>query len=100
MLSRVYSLFEGETPIAGAKVYLAYDRAGKQPVPGYEVQTDEAGMYRLETEHLPPSQKNEYGEYYLIVEKDGYRSYEKQMGFGFMNGYLKNTVKLKPLPKD
>ena len=74
--------------------------AGQQPVPGYETQTDEAGMYRLETEHLPPSPKDDYGRYYVIVEKEGYRSYEMQMGFGFMNGYLKNTVVLKPLPRD
>jgi hypothetical protein len=96
MYKVVVDLDDEYSAIAGAKVFLAFDEKGQQPVPGFETRSDEKGMYTIDTKDLPPAQRKHNG-YFLIVEKEGYEPLRQEMGFGFMSPYLHNSVVLKPI---
>jgi hypothetical protein len=100
MLARTTDSLDNEyTAIPGAKVYLAFDEKGERPVPGYEARSDDEGLYEIDTNHIPPSER-EYGRYFLVVEKEGYESVRRETGLRFMARYTRNTAVLKPLEQN
>jgi hypothetical protein len=86
-----------EVPVPDAKVFLAFDLAGADPVPGCITRSDSGGFYKLDTEKVPAA-KSPSGDYYLIVQKEGFALFTHPFRFGPMFGYLRNTVVLKRLP--
>jgi hypothetical protein len=92
---RTDSMHDDDTAIPGAKVYLAFDEKGERPVPGYEARSDDEGLYEIDTKDIPPSERK-YGEYFLVVEKEGYQSVRRETGLRFMAPYITNTAVLKP----
>jgi hypothetical protein len=90
------STSDEEVPVPDAKVFLAFDLAGADPVPGCITRSDSGGFYKLDTEKVPAA-KSPSGDYYLIVQKEGFELFTHPFRFGPMFGYLRNTVLLKRL---
>ncbi len=62
---------QGQQPVEGVQVYLAYDRAGDNPTQDFHCISDAAGLYSM-SGHWPPQRTDGRTTYYLIAKKDGY----------------------------
>ena len=97
LLPTLTDLGEGDRALAGAKIYLAFDREGKRPVQGYDTRSDENGLYEIQTSGIPATDRQD-AMYYLIVENDGFERISQKTGVRFMGRYLQNSAVLKPVP--
>jgi hypothetical protein len=86
------------TPNAGARVCLALDKEGKRIVNGCEVESDATGRYHLDTKDCPPA-TNFSGDYYLVVQKEGYEPFTHRISVGPLAPYRENRIVLKALSK-
>jgi hypothetical protein len=89
---------DDQWPLAGAKVELAFDEQGKLLVAGMSAVSGPNGEYEIKTDGIPPP-TSRYGEYYLIVTKDGFEQLIQPFRIGVMSGDLRNTVELKAKSK-
>ncbi len=92
----ISSIKDGETPVQGAKIWLAFDQEGKCPIEGFETRSDEKGYYEIITTDLP-APRERYGDYYLFVEKPGYERYVHNVTVGPYSMFKENTISLKRL---
>jgi hypothetical protein len=99
MLARTYDLDDEQTPIPGARIYLAFDKMGEKPVPGYEARSDDNGLYEIDTKDIPPGEGGS-NRYFVVVEKEGYETLTQETGLGFMAPYTKNTAVMKRLKQE
>jgi len=83
-----------EPPVAHAKIWLTYDSDGKQPIRGFDATSDETGYYRIRTENIPPATDPD-GNYFLVVEKEGYDRLIVPIRLGLLSRYGENTLILK-----
>jgi hypothetical protein len=83
------------TPIAGAKVKLSLDEGGLMPLQGYETESNSEGYYKINLDAIPRSQTKYGNDYYLIVEKDGYKPLSCRISIGPYGNYMTNTVYLQ-----
>lgn len=97
LLPDIHSWDDRLTPIEEARIYIAFDQEGKEVIEGFESKSGADGMYRIETKGIPPAKKAD-GDYYLVVEKEGYERIVKKLGIlGSLNQYIRNTAVLKPI---
>jgi hypothetical protein len=87
------------TPIVGAKVRLSFDEVGEALLQGYEAESSSDGSYTINLNAIPPSQTRYGNDYYLIVEKDGYKPLTYHISIGPRGIYMMNTVFLRCNPK-
>ncbi len=81
----------GEPALPGAKVLLAFDEKGTDPVPGFETESGPKGEYRIVTKGLPPAKGGIL--YYLAVRKEGYQP----LVYPVSSKYRINAVVLVPV---
>jgi hypothetical protein len=87
----------GAYRVTNAKVYLSQAHDCEHPLFGFEVETDPDGYYRISLSNLLESNNNR-NEYCLVVKKNGYVSFDKDITIGAFNSYMKNTVLLQKQP--
>jgi hypothetical protein len=91
-------IIQNDILIGGAKVYLAFDPQGREPIPGCEAESDAKGRYKIDTKNIPPP-KSRSGDYYIVVQKEGYAFYVRPITIGVLSDYQVNTLALLALPK-
>ena len=64
-------LRNGEKPVEGVQVYLAYDKGGNDPTKDFQCVTTASGLYSM-SGNWPPSRTDGRPTFYLIAKKDGY----------------------------
>jgi hypothetical protein len=85
---------DDDSPLTGAKVELAFDEEGKQLIDGMSAISGPNGEYEIKTNGIPPP-TSRYGEYFLIVSKNGFEQLIQPFRIGVMSGDLTNTVVLR-----
>jgi hypothetical protein len=81
-------------PVAGARVYLAFDQGGQSAIAGCSATSDSAGKYGIRGRASASSTR--YGnDYFLIVEKEGYRRLSQAVSVGPFSQDGRNTAWLK-----
>lgn len=80
--------------MGGARIYLALDHAGKEPLEGFGTESDAEGRYAIDTKGLPPALSTD-GHYYLVVEKEGYERLIRPIAIGVFSQYIQNTAIMK-----
>jgi hypothetical protein len=93
-----FHIIPNDILVEGAKVYLAFDSQGREPIPGCEATSDAKGRYKIDTKNIPPP-RNPSGDYYLVVRKEGYEFYVRPIAIGVLSDYQQNTLNLLALPK-
>ena len=81
-------------PVKGATVFLSLDDTAPRPIPNTTTETDDKGRYSIAAGSLPKPKK--YGEYYLVVKKNGFSPLVNGVKLGPLSRYKKNVVVLAP----
>jgi hypothetical protein len=92
MFSGTVALSDGYAPLSGARIRLAFDAEGTQPIPGASTESDVAGNYTINLGTIPPPKED--GGYCIVVEKDGYQTYLRFLKTGPLSRDLNNTIVL------
>lgn len=81
-------------PVKGAKVFLSLDEKGTKVIKPTITLSDEAGLYKIPTGNLPAAEDSA-GDYFIVVEKDGYKPFTYQISIGPLGPYMENTIFLR-----
>jgi hypothetical protein len=87
---------EGDFAIPGAIVYVSQTNDWREPIPGFQVETDKDGFYRIELTNIPTS-SDAANEFLLVVKKDRYHPFTERIRVSAFFHYLENTIWLEPV---